>query len=160
VFEQGGPSGNIPVIELSSSSSEEDFFTDTTRDAKFTRWMFGDLNCDLLRPPSDGKVIVLSDSDEEEEADEETTTDVEAAPSAAVKSSTPASSATDADEDTVKMQDDNNDDLAPGQDIGRSSGGEKLHGENYIQRCGRPALRKVIIMMILPPRKVPVADLP
>jgi hypothetical protein len=30
VFEQGGPSGNIPVIDLSSSSNEEDFFVDTS----------------------------------------------------------------------------------------------------------------------------------
>jgi hypothetical protein len=32
VFEQGGPSGNIPVIELSSSSDDEGFFADVSRD--------------------------------------------------------------------------------------------------------------------------------
>jgi hypothetical protein len=106
MFKQGGPSENIPVIELSSSSDEEDFFADTARDAEFTRWMFGDLNRDLLGPLGDDKVIILSDSDEEGEAREETTTDAKATPSAAVKSS--------ADEDPWKMQDDNNDDLAPG----------------------------------------------
>jgi hypothetical protein len=59
---------NIIVIELSSSSDEEDFFTDTAPDAEFARRLFGNLNRDLLRPPNDDKVIVLSDFDEEEEA--------------------------------------------------------------------------------------------
>jgi hypothetical protein len=123
VFEQGGPSRNIPVIELSSSSDEEGFFADIARDAEFTKQLFGDLNCDLLGPPDDGEVIIISDSDEEEEAREDTATDVEATPSAAVKSLTLASSAADVDEDKRKMQDDNSDDLAPGQDTGKSSGG-------------------------------------
>jgi hypothetical protein len=91
------------VIELSSSSDEEDFFTDIARDAKFARPLFGDLNHDLLRPSGNDKVIVLNDSDEEEEAHEET--------------------AIDANEDLGKMQDDNSDDLAPSQDTGKSSGG-------------------------------------
>jgi hypothetical protein len=68
VIEQGCPSRNIIVIELSSSSDEEDFFVDTAPDAEFTRRLFGNLNRDLLRPPNDDKVIVLSDFDEEEEA--------------------------------------------------------------------------------------------
>jgi hypothetical protein len=123
VFEQDSPSRNIPVIELSSSSDEEGFFADTAWDAEFTKWLFGDLNHDLLGPLSDGKVIVLSNSDEEEEACEENAADGEAVPSAAGKSSTPASSTVDADEDPGKMQDDNSDDLAPGQDTGKSSGG-------------------------------------
>jgi hypothetical protein len=120
VFEQGGPSGNIPVIELSSSSDEEDFFTDTSWDAEFTRRLFGDLN--LLGPPSDDKVIVLSDSDEEEEAREETAAGADVASSTTLKYSTPAPSIADADEDPGKMQDDNSDDIAPGQDTGKSSG--------------------------------------
>jgi hypothetical protein len=123
VFEQGGLSGNILVIELSSSSDEEDFFAAIARDAEFARRLFGNLNRDLLRPPDDGKVIVLSDSDDEEEAHEETAADAEATPSSAVKSLTPASSTVDADEDPGKMQDDNSDDLAPGQDTSKSSGG-------------------------------------
>jgi hypothetical protein len=122
VFAQGGPSRNILVIELSSCSNEEDFFTDTSRDVEFARRLFGDLNRDLLGPPGDGKVIVLNDSDEEEEVREDTATDTDVAPSAIVKSSTPAAFAADADEDPGKMQDDNSDDLAPGQDMGRSSG--------------------------------------
>jgi hypothetical protein len=43
VFEQGGPSKNIPVIDLSSSSNEEDFFTDTSRDAELASQLFGNL---------------------------------------------------------------------------------------------------------------------
>jgi hypothetical protein len=93
------------MIELSSSLNEEDFFVDTARDAEFARRLFGNLNRDLLRPPDDGKVIVLNDSNEEEEAREKTVADVEAAP--------PASSAANADEDLGKMQDDNSVDLAP-----------------------------------------------
>jgi hypothetical protein len=113
VFEQGGPSRNIPVIELSSSSDEEGFFADTARDVEFAKQLFGDLNCDLLGPPDDGEVIIINDSDEEEEAREDTATDAEATPSTAVKSLTLASSAVDADEGKRKMQDDNSDDLAP-----------------------------------------------
>jgi hypothetical protein len=121
VFEQGGPSRNIPVIDLSSSSDEEDFFTDTSWDAEFARRLFGDLNHDLLGLPGDGKVIVLSDSDEEDEVHEDTAVDADVAPSAATKSSTLAASTTDVDEDPKKMQDDNSDDLVPGQDTGKSS---------------------------------------
>jgi hypothetical protein len=51
------------VVDL--SCDEEDLFPDTSRDEEFTRKLFGDLNCDLLGPPSDGNIIILSDSDEE-----------------------------------------------------------------------------------------------
>jgi hypothetical protein len=51
------------VIELSSSSDEEDFFADNAWDTEFTKRLFDDLNRDLLGPPGDGKVIVISDSD-------------------------------------------------------------------------------------------------
>jgi hypothetical protein len=101
------------VIDLSSSSDEEDFFADTSRDEEFIRHLFGDLNRDLLGPLGDGKVIILSNSDEEEGACEETTVNADAMPFVAVKSSTLASSAANADEDSRKMQDDNSDDLAP-----------------------------------------------
>jgi endo-alpha-1,4-polygalactosaminidase (GH114 family) len=110
VFEQGGPSKNIPVIDLSSSSNEEDFFTDTSRDAELASQLFGN----LLRLPDKGKVIVLSDFDEEEEVREDTTTNANFTPSTTVKSLTPATSAVDVDEDLGKMQDDNSDDLAAG----------------------------------------------
>jgi hypothetical protein len=112
VFEQGGSSGNVLVIDLSSSSDEEDFIANILWDAKITSWLFGDLNCNVLEPLGDGKVIILSDSNEEEEAREETTADADAMPSATKKSSTPAASAAD-DEDPEKMQDDNSDDSCP-----------------------------------------------
>jgi hypothetical protein len=104
VFEQGGPSGNIPVIELSSSLNKDDFFAATARDAEFARWLFGDLNHDLLGPPDNNKVIVPSDSDDKEEMHEETSVDAKAVPFAAVKSSTPASSTANADEDQGKYK--------------------------------------------------------
>jgi hypothetical protein len=40
------------VIDLSSSSDEEDFFADTSCDEDFTRWLFGDLNLDILGHPA------------------------------------------------------------------------------------------------------------
>jgi hypothetical protein len=110
------------MIYLSSSSDEEDFFADTSRDEDFARRLFDNLNRDLLGPPGDGKVIILSDSDEEVEACEETTTTTDAAPSVAVKSSTPTASTADVDEDPGKMQNANSDDLAPGQNTDKSSG--------------------------------------
>jgi hypothetical protein len=61
------------MIDLSLSSDEENFTGDTSRDAEFARKLFGDLNCDILGPPGDGKVIILDDSDEEKEAPEEKT---------------------------------------------------------------------------------------
>jgi hypothetical protein len=64
IFEQGGPSRKAPVIDLSSSSNEEDSFADTSRDFEFTQWLYGELNRDLLGPSSDGKIIILSDFDE------------------------------------------------------------------------------------------------
>jgi hypothetical protein len=54
------------MVDLSSSSDEECLITDTSRDEEFARRLFGDLNCDILGPPSDGKIIILSDFDEEE----------------------------------------------------------------------------------------------
>jgi hypothetical protein len=44
------------------------FIDDTSHDTEFTKKLFGDLNCDILRLLSDGKVIILDDSDEEKEA--------------------------------------------------------------------------------------------
>jgi hypothetical protein len=67
VFEQGGASNKIPVVDLSSSSDEENIIPDTSWDAEFIKRLFGDLNCGLLGPPGDGKIIIISDSDEEEE---------------------------------------------------------------------------------------------
>jgi hypothetical protein len=52
---------------LSSSSDEEDSIADNSHDFEFTQWLYGELNRDLLGPPGDDKVIILSDSNEEKE---------------------------------------------------------------------------------------------
>jgi hypothetical protein len=65
VFEQGGPSKDIIVIDLSSSLDEEDFVTDVAGDFEFAQQIFGKLNRDVLGPHGDGKVIVLDDFEEE-----------------------------------------------------------------------------------------------
>jgi hypothetical protein len=93
VFEQDGPSEKVPVVDLSSSSDEECLIPDISRDEEFIKRLFGDLNRDLLGPPDDGKIIILSDSDEEEEeVREEDAADAEAAPSSALRSPAPIAS--------------------------------------------------------------------
>jgi hypothetical protein len=67
----GGPSGKAPVIDLSSSSDEDDPIAATSHDFEFAQRLFGKLNRVVLRPPGNGKVIVLDDSDEEKEVQEE-----------------------------------------------------------------------------------------
>jgi hypothetical protein len=69
VFEHGGPSKSILVVDL--SSDEEDIFPDTSQDEEFAKKLFGDLNRELLGLPGDNNIIVLSGSDEEEEVHEE-----------------------------------------------------------------------------------------
>jgi hypothetical protein len=113
VFEQGGPSEKVPVVDLSSYSNEEGLIPDTSHDEELAKRLFGDLNHDVLGPPGDGNVIILSVSDEEEEVCEEDATDAEAAPSSAARSPAPTASTTDVDEDPKGIQDDNSDDLAP-----------------------------------------------
>jgi hypothetical protein len=138
---QGGPFGKAPVIDLSSSLDEEDFFADTSRDFEFTQRLYGKLNRDLLRPPDDGKVIILSDSNgEKEEAREEKPTDAEdVAVSTAVnpvstasaddigtpteRSSTPAASPAVANDDPGVAQNDSSDGLAPGPKMEEGVGG-------------------------------------
>jgi hypothetical protein len=92
------------MIDLSLSSDEENFITDTSRDAEFARKLFSDLNRDILGPPGDGKVIILDDSDEEKEAPDEKTTNTElTATSAAVNPAPTASAAVDDAPEGVKM---------------------------------------------------------
>jgi hypothetical protein len=74
------------VVDLSSSFNEGDLIADVSRDEAFTRRLFDDLNRNVLGPPDDGKIIILSDSDEEEEVCEEKAADAEAASSSAVRS--------------------------------------------------------------------------
>jgi hypothetical protein len=70
VFEQGGASRATLVSGPSS------LVVDTSLDEEFTRKLFGDLNRDILRPPGDGKIIIIDDSDDDNEAQEEGTADI------------------------------------------------------------------------------------
>jgi hypothetical protein len=97
--EQGGPSEPVPIVDLASSSGKEEL----------TRKLFGDLNRDILGPPDDGKIIVLSDSDDEDEAHEDAAVNAEAAPPSAANSADSPTSAPDADETPDGVQDDNTD---------------------------------------------------
>jgi hypothetical protein len=108
------------MVDLSSYLDEECLIPDTSWDEEFAKRLFDGLNRDILGPPSDGKVIILSNSDEEEEVREEIAANTNVAPSATVKSSAPTASATDANEDPKRMQDDNSDGLAPDHEIGNS----------------------------------------
>jgi hypothetical protein len=84
--------------DLSSSSDEGDLIADVSRDEEFARRLFGDLNHNFLGPPSDGRIIILSDSNKEkEEVCEKKASDVEAAPSSIARFPTPTASADDAD---------------------------------------------------------------
>jgi hypothetical protein len=146
VLEQGGPSGKAPVVDLSSPLDEEEPIHDTARDFEFTQRLFGKFNRDLLGPPSDGKVIILSDSDEEkEEAHEEKSAGTEdVAISAAVnpvstasiddigtlakKSSTPVTSPANADNNLGVEPNDSSDGLAPGPKVEEGNSGEDEAG--------------------------------
>jgi hypothetical protein len=122
VFEQGGPSKKVPVVDLSSSSNEEGLIPDTSQDMEFVKKLSGDLNLDVLGPPGDGKMIILSDSNEEEEdVREEKTTDAKAAPSSAARSSISTASV-GADDAPVGVQDDNSDDCTPDREADGGNG--------------------------------------
>jgi hypothetical protein len=58
-------------------SGPSSLVVDTSRDEEFTRKLFGDLNCDILGPPGDGKIIIIDDSDDDDEVQEEGTTDID-----------------------------------------------------------------------------------
>jgi hypothetical protein len=121
VFEQGGSSGKAPMIDLSLSSDEENFITDTSRDAEFAKKLFGDLNRDILRPPGDGKVIIIDDSDNKKEALNEKTANTElVATSAAVNPMLTASAV--ADDATTGAKNDNSDDQGLDQEVSRGNG--------------------------------------
>jgi hypothetical protein len=60
------------VIDLSSSSDEEDLITAASRDFEFTQRLFGELNRAVMGPLGNGKLIVLSNSKEEEVREEKT----------------------------------------------------------------------------------------
>jgi hypothetical protein len=83
VFEQGG-SGKALVIDLSSSSDEDDLIADTSHDFEFAQRLYDELNRAALGPPSDGKIIILSDSEEGEVREEKNTGTKDAVASAVV----------------------------------------------------------------------------
>jgi hypothetical protein len=63
------------MVDLSSSSDEEDLIPDTSHDFEFTQCLYDELNHALLGPPGDDKIIILSDFDEgKEEVHEEKST--------------------------------------------------------------------------------------
>jgi hypothetical protein len=119
----------------------EESIHDTTRDFEFAQHLFCELNRDLLGPPGDGKVIILSDSDEEkEEVHEEKSVSAEdAATFAAVnlvsttsaddigtpteKSSTLAASPVDVDNDPGVEPNDSSDGLVPSLKVEEGTGG-------------------------------------
>jgi hypothetical protein len=107
--EQGGPSEPVPVVDLALSLSEEDSVADTSRDEEFTRKLFSDLNRDILGPPGDGKIIVISDSDDEDEMHENAAVNAEGAPPSAANSADSPTSASDVDETPDGVSDDNAD---------------------------------------------------
>jgi hypothetical protein len=109
VCEQGGPSELVPVVDLALSSGEEDSVADTSQDEELTRKLFGDLNRDIIGPPGDGKIIVLSDSDDKDETPEDAAFNAEAAPPSATNSTDSPTSAPDADETPDGVSDDNAD---------------------------------------------------
>jgi hypothetical protein len=71
MFEQGSASGTTPVSGPSSP------VVDTSREEKFARKLFGDLNRDILEPPGDDKIIIIDDSDDNDETQEEWMTGME-----------------------------------------------------------------------------------
>jgi hypothetical protein len=127
VFEQGGSSGKVPLIDLSLSSGEENFIADTSHDAEFTKKLFGDLNRDILGPPGDGKVNILDDSNEEKEAQEEKTAGTKpATTSAAVNLASTASA--DVDDAPVRARINNSDNQGPDQEAGGGNGNGNGNG--------------------------------
>jgi hypothetical protein len=79
------------VIDLSSSSDEEDLIADTSHNFEFAQRLYDELNRVVLGPLDDGKIIILSDSDEEEVHEEKTTNIEVAVASAAVNPASTAS---------------------------------------------------------------------
>jgi hypothetical protein len=103
-----------PVIDLSSSSDEEDLITATSCDFVFAQRLFGELNRAVLGSPDDGKIIVLNDFDEEEVCKEKTTSIEDVTASTVVNPTSTAS----ADDAPVGAKNDNSDDQGPDQEAG------------------------------------------
>jgi hypothetical protein len=109
------------MIDLSLSSDEETFITDTSHDAEFARKLFGDHNRDILRPPGDDKVIILDDSDEEKKVPDEKTVGTELATTSAAVNPMPTTSAA-TDDVHEGVNNDNSDDQGPDQEASGGNG--------------------------------------
>jgi hypothetical protein len=104
------------VVDLSSSSDEEGLLAEVSWDEEFTRRLYGDLNRDVLGPPGNDKIIILSDSDEEEEEvrEENTVSTDDAATSTDVN---PASTvSTNANDAPTGVKNNNSDSRTPDQE--------------------------------------------
>jgi hypothetical protein len=109
MFEQGSASRMTPVSDPFS------LVVDPSRDEEFTRKLFGDLNHDILRPPGDGKIIIIDDSDE---AKEDGTAGVEPTSVPAPAADAPAGTRVDNSDDQRSDQE------ADGGDNSERSAGE------------------------------------
>jgi hypothetical protein len=58
-------------------SGPSSLVVDTSRDEEFARKLFGDLNCYIIGPPGDGKIIIINDSDDDDKAQEEGTAGID-----------------------------------------------------------------------------------
>jgi hypothetical protein len=108
-------------VDLSSSSSEEGLIADVSWDEEFARRLFGDLDRNVLGPPSDGKIIILSDFDEEEDKvhEEKTIGTEHATTSVAVNSNSASTASVDA---PTGVKNDNSDDRTPDHKADSNSG--------------------------------------
>jgi hypothetical protein len=106
MYEHDEPSKEFSMVDLGSKDEDEDWDApDTSRDEEVACKLFGDLNRDLLGPPSDGKVVVIvSDTDEEEHEDDHANTD--AAPSSLRVPPAPSASAINDDGTPDRANDD------------------------------------------------------
>jgi hypothetical protein len=98
------------VVDLSSSSDEEDLVPDTSHDFEFAQRLFGKLNRAFLGPPDDDKIIILSDSDEEKkEVREEKSTGTEDATASIAVNPTSFASTDDTNAPTGAKNDNSDD---------------------------------------------------
>jgi hypothetical protein len=100
------------VIDISSSSDQEDLITATSHDFEFTQRLFGELNRDVLGSPDDDKIIILSDFDEEEVCEKATNIE-DVAASAAVNPASTAFADANTDDAPTGAKNVNSDDQTP-----------------------------------------------
>jgi hypothetical protein len=115
------------VIDLSLSSDKENIIAGTSRDAEFTKKLFGDLNRDILGPPGDDKVIILDDSNEEKEASDEKTVDIELVAASTAINPAPTAS-TVANDASEGAKNDDSDDQGPDQEASGDNDNESGDG--------------------------------